>query len=224
MKDMLSPSIMCADLLNLEAEISRLEEAKVDMIHFDIMDTTFTNTTMLPPVLIPLIREITDIPLDIHIMINQPERIIDAFLPFCKGNYVSIHAEVTKEIGSILQRIKDAGGKASVALNSATPVYAIEELIPHIDMVLVLLGNAGMGPRQALDNQLLNKVSRIRKMLNEAGRQDAVLEVDGGVSFEVARRTKKKGANAFVLGTSSIYGPGKSVVKLCNALREYMSN
>jgi len=222
MKDILSPSIMCGDLLNLEAEIRKLEEAKVDLIHFDIMDTTFTDTTMLPPKIIPMIMNITDIPLDIHVMISQPERIISTFLPYCKGNYVSFHIEVTKEMGSLVQQVKKAGGKAGVALNSATPVYVLEELIPHIDMVLLILGNAGTGPRQMLDDQLLNKIAKVRKMLDDMNKQDIILEVDGGVSFEVARRTKERGANAFVLGTSSIYQPGKSVVELCNSLREYL--
>ena len=222
MKDILSPSIMCADLLNLEGEIRKLEEAKVDLIHIDIMDTTFTDTTMLPPKIIPLIMNITDIPLDVHVMISEPERIINTFLPYCNGNYVSFHVEVTKEMASIIQQVKKAGGKAGVALNSATPVYVLEELIPHIDMVLLILGDAGTGPRQILDEQLLNKIAKVREMLIKMDREDIIIEVDGGVSFEVARRTKEKGANAFVLGTSSIYQPGKSVVELCNYLREYL--
>lgn len=106
MNDILSPSIMCADLLNLEAEIRKLEEAKVDLIHIDIMDTTFTDTTMLPPKIIPLIMNITDIPLDVHVMIDEPERIMNTFLPYCKGNYVSFHVEVTKEMGSLIQQVK----------------------------------------------------------------------------------------------------------------------
>lgn len=223
MKDMLSPSIMCADLLNLERQIRLLEEAGVDLIHFDIMDTTFTTTTMLPPAMVPAMRKITDIPLDIHVMIDRPERILDTLLPCCDGNYVAFHVETTKELGSILQQVKSAGGKPAVALNSATPVCTLEELIPHIDLVNLILGNAGMGPRQPLDEQLLGKVAKVRGMLDRAGRSDVVLEVDGGVSFETARRTKERGANSFVLGTSSVYQSGTSVVERCRALREYLS-
>ena len=222
MKIMLSPSIMCADLLNMGEQIRLLEEAKVDLIHFDIMDTTFTTTTMLPPMMIPAIKKITDIPVDIHVMIDKPERILDTLLPLSKGNYVSIHVETTKEAESIIQQIRSAGGKPAVALNSATPVSTLEELIPHVDMVNLILGNAGIGPRQPLDDQLLKKVEKVRKMFDDAGCRDAIVEVDGGVSFETAHRTWQKGANAFVLGTSSIYMQGKSVVEQCANLRKYL--
>ena len=97
MKDLLAPSIMCGDLLNLEREIRIYKEAQADLIHFDIMDTTFTKTTMLPPMLVPMIKRATQIPVDIHVMVDRPERFIDTLLPICKDCYVSIHAEVTKE-------------------------------------------------------------------------------------------------------------------------------
>lgn len=222
MNAMLSPSIMCADLLNMEQQIRLLEKAKVDLIHFDIMDTTFTSTTMLPPMMVPAINRITDIPVDIHVMIDKPERILNTLLPLCKGNYVAIHVETTKEVGSILQQIRSAGGKPAVALNSATPVITLEELIPHVDMVNLILGNAGIGPRQPLDDQLLKKVEKVRKLFDDVGRRDVIVEVDGGVSFETARRTWLKGANSFVLGTSSIYMQGKSVLERCESLRNYL--
>ena len=222
MKTMLSPSIMCADLLNLETEIHRLEEAKVDLIHFDIMDSTFTTTTMLPPLMLPAMRKITAIPLDIHVMIDRPERIMDTILPHIQGAYVSIHTEVTKEIQSIFRKVKNAGGRVSAALNYATPLCMLEELIPMLDMVLLVLGNAGNGAGVGLDDQLLDKIARTRKMLDEHGRRDVPIEVDGGVSFDVARRTKAVGASIFVLGTKSVYQPGVSVVERCNALREYL--
>lgn len=222
MKDLLSPSIMCADLLNLEKEINRLQEANVELIHFDIMDTTFTNQTMLPPRIIPEIQKITNIPLDIHVMIDKPERILDNLLPYCKGNYVEIHVEVTKEILSILQQIKDAGGKPAVVLNSGTPLSLLEEILPHVEMVNLILGNAGFCPRQPFDDPLLNKVKNLRKMIDESVNPNIILEVDGGVSFEKAKLAKEMGANAFVLGTSAVYIPGKSVVEECDKFREYL--
>jgi len=222
MKDLLSPSIMCADLLNLEKEIRLLIEAKVELIHFDIMDTTFTNQTMLPLRMIPLIKKITNIPLDIHVMIDKPERILETLLPYCENNYVEIHVESTKEIGSIFQQIRAAGGKPAAVLNSGTPITVLEELLPHIDMVNLILGNAGFCPRQPLDDQLLQKIAKVRKMLDDHNRSDVVLEVDGAVSFETAKLTKKAGANSFVLGTSSVYKDGLSVVEQCNSLRDYI--
>lgn len=219
MQARLAPSIMCADLLNLEQEIRRLEEAQVELIHFDVMDTTFTTTTMLPPILVPAINAITDIPVDMHLMIDRPERIMDTLIPILKGNWISFHAEVTKEMSAVLKVAKDAGAKVGLALNSATPLSSIEELLQQIDYLLLILGNGGAGPRIELDEMLLHKITRARRMLDEAGRREVPIEVDGGVSFEVAQQTWQRGAEIFVLGTKSIYQPGWSVVERCNALR-----
>lgn len=223
MKDYLSPSIMCADLMNMDHELKQLMEAKVDLIHYDLMDTTFTNQTMLPFRMMKMITDRTDIPLDIHVMIDKPERILPQLLPYAANNYVEIHVETTKEISSILQQIRSANGKPAVTLNSATPVYVLEELMGKVDMINLILGNAGFCPRQPLDSQLLAKVAKVRNMINDSGRQ-ILLEVDGAVSFETAKKTKAMGANAFVLGTSSIYQEGKSVVEECRKLREYLSS
>lgn len=222
MNDILAPSIMCADLLNLEAEIKKLESAAINLIHFDVMDTTFTNQTMLPIMAIPMIKRMTDIPIDIHVMIDRPERIIATILPICKDAFISFHVESTMEIGSLIQQVRSAGGKPGVALNSATSVSMLEELIDHVDLINVILGNAGFGPRQTLDDQLLNKIRKIKKMINDKDRNDILLAVDGGVSFEVGRKTKEAGANTFVLGTKSIYIEEKSVIDQCIKFREYL--
>jgi len=222
-KPMLAPSIMCADLLNLEREIRLLEEAKVELIHFDVMDTTFTTTTMLPPMLISAINKITNIPVDIHVMIDKPQRIIDYLLPYCKGNYISFHTETTIELMGLIKKAKDAGAKVGAALNYATSLSAIEEVLPSLDFLLLILGNGGTGPRIDLDAQLLHKISRARKMLDDAGCEHVPISVDGGVSFEVAKKTMEMGANIFVLGTKSIYNKENSVVEQCNAFRAYLS-
>lgn len=218
----LSPSIMCADLLHMEDEIKRLEEAKVDFIHYDLMDTTFTTQTMLPFIMIPMIQKITDIPLDIHVMIDRPQRILRELLPYCKDAYIGIHVEVTKEIISIFTQIHEAKGKCCAVVNSGTPISVLEELLPHVDMINLILGNAGFCARQPLDDQLLDKIHRVKGMLIKAHREDILLEVDGGVTFDVARKTKEAGADTFVLGTKSIYKDGISVVKECQALRAYL--
>lgn len=221
MKDYIAPSIMCADLLNLESEIVKLEQAKVDLIHFDIMDTTFTSQTMLPLKAIPMVKRITDIPLDIHIMIDRPERVIDTFLPVCQDSFVSFHVEATTEISSLLQQVKAAGGRPGVALNSGTPVSYLEEVIDSVDMVILILGNAGFGPRQSLNSQLIKKLQRVKSMIQASGR-DIRLSVDGGVSKETGKKTKEVGADTFVLGTSAVYKENKNVVEMCNEFRGYI--
>lgn len=222
MRNYLAPSIMCADLLNLEDEIRKLERAHVDLIHYDIMDTTFTNQTMLPLMAIPMVKNITDVPLDIHIMIDRPERIIDTLLPVCKDSFVSFHVESTMEIGSLIQQVRKAGGKPGVALNSGTPISALEEVIDRVDMVIVILGNGGFGPRQPLDKQLTRKIEKIKNMINNTGR-DILLSVDGGVSKETGLKTKQAGADTFVLGTSAIYMEDENVIEMCNKFREYIT-
>ena len=220
----ISPSIMCADLLHMEDEIRKLEEAKVDFIHYDLMDTTFTTQTMLPFIMIPMIQKITKIPMDIHVMIDRPERILQELLPYCKGAYIGIHVEVTKEIVSIFTQIHEAKGKCCAVVNAGTPISVLEELLPHVDMINLILGNAGFCARQPLDNQLLNKIRRVKTMLINAHREDVLLEVDGGVSFDVAQKTQAAGADTFVLGTKSIYRKGVSVAEECHKLRALLEN
>lgn len=223
MKDLLAPSIMCGDLLNLEREIRIYEEAQADLIHFDIMDTTFTKTTMLPPMLVPMIKRATQIPVDIHVMVDRPERFIDTLLPICKDCYVSIHAEVTKELQNLLKEIKAAGGKPSVALNPGTSLCLMEEVAPLLDMALILNCNAGHGAKQDINIQMEDKIRRARSLLDRAGRQDAMLEVDGNISFENAKKAQRCGANVFVLGTASIYRPDSGVVENMQRLREHLA-
>ena len=223
MKDLLAPSIMCGDLLNLEREIRIYKEAQADLIHFDIMDTTFTKTTMLPPMLVPMIKKATQIPVDIHVMVDRPERFIDTLLPICKDCYVSIHAEVTKELQNLLKEIKAAGGKPSVALNPGTSLCLIEEVAPLLDMALILNCNAGHGAKQDINIQMEDKIRRARALLDRAGRQDAMLEVDGNISFENAKKAQRCGANVFVLGTASIYRPDSGVVENMQRLREHLA-
>ncbi|EFP60674.1 ribulose-phosphate 3-epimerase [[Clostridium] innocuum] len=203
---MLAPSIMCADLLHMEDEIKELEKGGADFIHYDIMDTTFTTQTMLPFCMIPRIQSITAIPLDIHLMIDRPERILDKLLPYCKDTYIGIHVEVTKEITSLFSSIHAAGGKCCAILNAGTSIHCLEEILPYIDMVNLILGNAGFCARQPLNEQLLLKIRNTRSLLDSCDRS-ILLEVDGGVSPEVAEKAKQAGANVFVLGTKSIYQP-----------------
>lgn len=214
---------MCGDLLNLEREIRIYEEAQADLIHFDIMDTTFTKTTMLPPMLVPMIKRATQIPVDIHVMVDRPERFIDTLLPICKDCYVSIHAEVTKELQNLLKEIKAAGGKPSVALNPGTSLCLMEEVAPLLDMALILNCNAGHGAKQDINIQMEDKIRRARALLDRAGRQDAMLEVDGNISFENAKKAQRCGANVFVLGTASIYRPDSGVVENMQRLREHLA-
>lgn len=212
MKDLLAPSIMCGDLLNLSGDIKAYEEAQADLIHFDIIDTTFSKSTMLPPMLVPAIKKVTDIPLDIHVMIDRPERILDTLLPLCKDAYMSFHIETTKEIQNLVNEVHAAGGKAGVALNPGTPLCLIEEVAPRLDMVLIMTCNAAHGMKQNIDERMADKIRRTRALLDSVGREDAVIAVDGNISLENAKIAKENGANVFILGSASIYRPQEHTV------------
>ena len=218
MKQYLCPSIMCGDLLNLEREIRTLEKGRADLIHFDMMDTTFTVQTMLPAILIPQIRKATQIPLDIHVMIRNPETFLDELLKSCKGCFVQLHIESTNRINLLLEKIREAGAYPGIALNSGTPLSLLEETVPHVELINVILGNAGLGA-QRLDAQLLDTVKRARALADSAGKKDMVIQVDGGVSFETALAVQREGANAYVLGTKSIYGQERGTEEKLDELR-----
>lgn len=221
-KDYFSPSLMCGDWLNLQGEIQAYEEARAEMIHFDIMDTTFTPTTMLPPSLVQAVRKATEIPLDIHLMVREPEYFLDNILPWCDGCYISVHAEATKQLREVVRDIREAGAKPSVALNPGTPLCMIEEVAPYLDMALILNGNAGKSTKQDIDSHMERKIRRARELLDTCGNETALIEVDGNISFENALRAKRNGANVYVLGTASIYGKETGVAENIKRLREYL--
>lgn len=223
-KDLLAPSIQCADLLNLEKEIRKLEEAEVDLLHFDIMDTTFTTCTMLPTIMIPQLMAVTDIPLDIHIMSMYPEKYLEYVLPYCKGNYVSIQVESNPLAYYTLSALKAGGAKVGLAFNKGTPIDRMEEFAPILDFALVMNGVAGItGPKLEIDESLRKKIRLAREILDKAGREDAFVEVDGAISPENAKISKENGANAYVLGTSSLYRKDMDVLTACEKFRQYIS-
>ena len=223
MRPLLAPSLMCADWLHLQDEIERLERAGADLFHFDVMDTTFTGSTMMPPLLLPLIRGVSAVPFDVHIMSQPPGALLRQVLPHCAGGYVTVHAEATKELQAVMKEIRDAGGKAGVALNPGTPLCFLEEVADVADLVLLMTCNAGLGPRQELTGQLLRTISRARALLDAAGRGDVRIEVDGNITPENARRTRQAGADIFVLGTRGVFRPGMTIEESCADIRRALA-
>lgn len=215
MKVKLAPSLARADLLNLETEIHRLEEAKVDLIHIDILDTTYCDSILLSPEILPAIRKMTDIPLDIHVMIEEPERIFTALLPHCRDNYVCFQAEAVKDICKLLRIVKGAGGKPAVALNPCTPLSILEDTIPYIEMVNLIVRSAGC-PLTDLNQHILDKIIRTRRLLDENDNPNVEIEVDGSIDYKDAKLTVDRGAN--ILGIWHQSDISRS--RLCRKLRE----
>lgn len=214
----ISPSIMCAPLLSVEACVRELEQNGVDLIHIDIMDGSFVSNYTLGTNFVKELKNKTDIPLDIHLMIDDPEKKLDWFV-FGKGDYVSVHYEASRHLHKSIGAIRERGAKAMVALNPATSIYALESVLDDIDAVLVMTVNPGFAG-QALVESTLNKIRRLRKYLDEAGYSHIEIEVDGNVSFENAKRMSAAGADIFVVGSSSVFSKEESLTQNIVRLRK----
>lgn len=201
-----SPSMMCADALNLGRDVQQLTEAGVQYFHYDIMDGDFVPNFMLGPDVIRAVRKVSSVPADIHLMVKNPERHLHLF-DLRPGDVVSVHQESTIHLQRTLAAIRAAGAQAAVALNPATPLCMIEDVLPDVDMVLIMTVNPGFAG-QKLVPATLAKISRLRAMLDASGYPDVRIEVDGNVSFENAVKMRAAGADLFVAGTSAVFREG----------------
>lgn len=203
MKRMISPSLMCADFMNLGDELKKLEKGNIEYLHVDIMDGVYVPNYTLGTDFVKRLHAATDIPLDLHLMIDEPTAKLDWF-ELREGDYVSVHYESCTHIQRALNLIRERGSKPMLALNPGTPLTALEELMPYIDGVLIMMVNPGFSG-QKLVTSTLGKITRCREMLDRNGFTGVDIECDGNVSFENAKLMKDAGANIFVAGTSSIY-------------------
>ena len=199
----ISPSLMCADLLRLGDEIKALESAGADYHHIDVMDGEFVPNIQIGTSTVQAVRRAAKIPLDIHLMIRSPENKLGYF-GIGKGDIVSVHYESTPHPGAALSKIRELGAKALLAINPETPVSACEKFAHLLDGILIMTvhpGHAG----QKLVPETLDKISAARAFLGRSGKPEAVVEVDGNVSYENAVIMKKEGANMLVCGSSSLF-------------------
>ena len=203
MKKQISPSMMCADAMNLGTTLREFEREGIEYLHIDIMDGHFVPNFTLGTDYCKILKANTGIPLDIHMMVENPENCLDWF-PFGAGDYVSVHVESTRHLQKTLAKIRERGAKAMVALNPATPISAIENVLDDIDAVLIMTVNPGFAG-QKLIPATLAKITAMRNYLDERGYDKVEIEVDGNVSFENAAKMNVAGANIFVAGTSSVF-------------------
>ena len=214
----ISPSLMCADFLHLGDELKALEKYGIEYLHVDIMDGVFVSNYTLGTDFIKKIHRATDIPLDIHLMIDHPDTKLDWF-EFKEGDYVSVHYEACTHVQAVLSNIHKRGAKTMLALNPGTPICVLEDLLPDLDAVLIMTVNPGFAG-QKLVPQTLDKIRRLRRMLDENGYENVEIEGDGNVSFENAKKMSDAGANIFVAGTSSIYSKEASFEENIKKFRE----
>lgn len=197
----IAPSILSADFGRLGDEVGAVDRAGADWIHVDVMDGRFVPNLTIGPVVVKAVRKATDKPLDVHLMIEEPERYVEDFAA-AGADTITVHLEACRHLQRTLQQIRDLGKRAGVSLNPHTPEDGLRYVLPYLDNVLVMTVNPGFGG-QAFLPQMLPKIARLRAMLDDAG-CDTDLEVDGGIKPGTAAECARAGANAFVAG-SAIY-------------------
>ena len=203
MKGKIAPSMMCADITKLRETLDIFEMCNIEYLHIDVMDGCFVPNLQIGVDYIKQLRCHSKIPLDIHLMITEPEYKLDWF-DIQEGEYVSVHYESTNHVQRVLAGIKQKGARTMLALNPATPLVALDECMPDIDAVLLMTVNPGYAGQQLVP-QSLGKISRLRKWLDDKGYVNIEIEVDGNVSFENAQKMRQSGADIFVAGSSSVF-------------------
>ncbi len=218
MSTLLAPSILASDFGRLAEEIAAVEGAGADWIHVDVMDGHFVPNITMGPLVVRAARRATELPLDVHLMIEAPDRYLEAFAE-AGASVLTVHQEACPHLHRTVQRIREMGVKAGVALNPATPVESLSEIASYVDLVLVMTVNPGFGG-QSFIRTGLDKIRRTRALLDRTA-SGARLEVDGGVDASNAAALAEAGATVLVAG-SAVYrhpsGPEEGVAALRSAL------
>jgi ribulose-phosphate 3-epimerase len=202
MAKLLSASMMCADLNNIEKAVKELEAAKIEYLHIDIMDGCFVPNITLGFDFVNAIKSITDIPLDVHMMVNNPARFIDR-MKLDNGDIICVHYEADENAGKTLELIRECGCQAGLAINPTTPLSCLESFTHSIDMALIMTVTPGFAGQKMFDGAQ-EKVKAARELLSKADRYIPI-EVDGNMSPENGRKLSAAGADIFVLGTSGLF-------------------
>ena len=209
----IAPSLLSANFARLAEEVAMCEAGGADWLHIDVMDGRFVPNLTFGAKVIQTVRRLTKLPLDVHLMVVEPEKYFDDFAA-AGANTLTIHVEAAPHLHRQLARIRELGCNAGVALNPATPVDSVREVIPDLDLLLIMTVNPGFGGQEFIP-QSINKVARARALLDEA-RSRAALEVDGGISRKTIAEVHRAGATTFVAGNAifSAADPKKEIAAL----------
>ena len=216
----IAPSILSADFTRLGEQVKDAERSGADYIHIDVMDGHFVPNITVGPLVVAAIRQVTHLPLDVHLMIERPERYIGTFVE-AGADSLTVQQEACVHLHRAVQMIEDLGARAAVAINPATPISVLEEILPCLDMVLIMSVNPGFGAQKLIETTI-PKIQKMRDVI-DLHQFDCLLEVDGGVDPETAPVLVRAGADVLVAG-NSIFGSQAGVGAAIARLRASVSN
>jgi len=214
----ISPSILSADFTKLGEEIHAVELADADYIHIDVMDGHFVPNITIGPMIVKAVRRVTNLPLDVHLMISDPDQFAEDFVK-AGADIITVHSEAVKHLHRSVQHIRKLGAKPSVSLNPATPLKMIEYVLDDLDMVLIMTVNPGF-EAQAFIKEMIPKIERLKAMIKERG-LNVDIEVDGGIGPETIDLVSAAGANIFVAGSAIFYSD--DYARTIRTMRERMA-
>lgn len=199
----IAPSILSADFAKLGSEINEVAAGGADLIHVDVMDGHFVPNITIGPLIVDAIRPHTALPLDVHLMIEQPEKYVADFVK-AGADIITVHQEAAVHLHRVVHQIKELGVKVGVALNPSTPIHTLEHIITDLDMVVLMTVNPGFGGQKFITT-VLNKIAQLRQWTTELGLNYFDIEIDGGINTDTAKEVVDAGANILVAG-SAVFG------------------
>jgi len=217
----IAASILSADFARLGEQVNEAAAGGADWIHVDVMDGHFVPNMTIGPPIVAALRPITDLPLDVHLMIEQPDQLIPEFVR-AGADCITVHQETCPHLHRTIQVIKDSGVKAGVTINPGTPLSVLEEILAEVDLVLIMSVNPGFGGQSYIPASS-DKIARLRRLLEERGLLDVELEVDGGIKAHNAAEIVAAGASVLVVG-SAIFNDQASVAANIATLRSHIGS
>src|SRR3989475_3556291 len=212
----IAPSILSADFAHLADEIAAVEQAGADLVHVDVMDGHFVPNLTVGPPIVEALRKVTALPLDVPLMMTNPDAFIREFAE-AGATYLTVHVEACPHLHRTVQSIKEKGVQAGVTLNPATPLISVEEILPDVDLLLIMSVNPGFGGQRFI-TRVLEKIKQARAMIDRPG-HSVLLEVDGGVKVDNAAAIVAAGADILVAGSAIFEAPGRDYRRVIAQLR-----